>query len=104
MPEHGLYIPDPNIIITVNEMEPSRFRSLEGRTENFTLIEVCLFNGRSYEVKKGLYQAITNNLSQSPGISVNDIVIVLYEFPMENWSVGDGLPATESAMFLNRKI
>ena len=91
-----LGIPGYNIIQELNELEHSRFRRPGGRTDSYTMIEICFFNGRSREQKKSHCQAIAKNLSRSPGIGGNDIMVVLYEFPMENWSVRDGLPADET--------
>lgn len=91
-----LGIPGYNIIQELNELEPSGFMRPGGRTENYTMIETCFFSGRTREQKKSLYQAIARNLGRSPGIDGNDVMVVLYEFPMENWSVRDGLPADET--------
>jgi phenylpyruvate tautomerase PptA (4-oxalocrotonate tautomerase family) len=91
-----LGIPDYNIIQELYEFDTSRFRRPGGRTVNYTMIEICLFSGRTHEQKKSLYQAIAGNLSRSPGINGNDVMVVLHESPMENWSVRDGLPADET--------
>ncbi len=93
-----LGIPDKNIIQELYEFEPSRFRRPGGRSENFTMIEIRFFRGRGLEQKKSLYRAIASNLSRSPVIGGEDVMVVLYELPMENWSVRDGLPADETGV------
>lgn len=65
------------------------------KTEQFTLIEITAFKGRSGEAKKLLYQAIVRNLKVDPGISGDDIMIIIHEPPLENWGIRGGKPANE---------
>ena len=51
-----------------------------------------MFPGRSLEAKRHLYQAIAQNLGLL-GIAAEDLLIVLHEPAMENWSVR-GIPAS----------
>ena len=50
------------------------------------LIEVSLMPGRTAEKKEALFRAIVGNLGRSPGIRPEDLCIVLYEPPVENWA------------------
>ncbi|HTP95606.1 MAG TPA: tautomerase family protein [Burkholderiales bacterium] len=63
-------------------------------SENFTLIEIDLFAGRSLAAKKALYQAIVRNLG-ALGIAASDVKILLRESVPENWGVRGGVPASE---------
>jgi len=54
-----------------------------------------MFKGRSSESKKLLYKSIIDNLTENPGISGDDIIIVVYDPPLENWGVKGGKPANE---------
>jgi phenylpyruvate tautomerase PptA (4-oxalocrotonate tautomerase family) len=94
----ALGIPEANMIQVMSELDPSHFRRVRGASENFTLIEVTIFPGRSEEAKKRLYQAIVGKLAQSPGIGGRDVVIVIRESPMDCWSVCDGLPVSETGV------
>lgn len=77
------------------ELEPENFEFSNTKTEQYTLIELTVFKGRSFEAKKCLYSAIVRNLGQAPGISGEDILIVINEPPKENWGVRGGRPASE---------
>jgi len=69
-----------------------------------TLIEITLFKGRSIESKKALYGSIVNNLASDPGIDSEDIVIVLYGPPLENWGIKGGKPANEVDLGFEIKV
>lgn len=73
---------------------PEDFEVPPGKSENYLLIEVTLFSGRSLQAKKALYQAIVNNFGQL-GIAATDVFIVLHEVPLENWGIRGGIPASE---------
>ena len=65
-----------------------------GQTENFTLVEVSLFSGRSLEAKRALYQTLVRRLS-ALGIAAGDVKIVLHEVPAENWGLRGGQMAAD---------
>jgi phenylpyruvate tautomerase PptA (4-oxalocrotonate tautomerase family) len=76
------------------EYAPDDFEVPSGRTENFTLVEIAMFAGRSLEAKKKLYQEIVRNLG-ALGIEPLDVFIVLLEPPLDNWGMRGGIPASE---------
>jgi phenylpyruvate tautomerase PptA (4-oxalocrotonate tautomerase family) len=63
-------------------------------SDQFTLVEVTMFCGRSMETKRRLYQAIVDGLTASD-VPRDDILIVLHEPPMRDWAVNGGVPASE---------
>jgi phenylpyruvate tautomerase PptA (4-oxalocrotonate tautomerase family) len=70
-------------------------RPTEGhRTEQYLVIEISLFEGRSIEAKKKLIRLIYQKLNESLNIGANDIEIILYEIPQHNWGVR-GVPGDE---------
>lgn len=89
-------IPDDDRMQRLYELEKDDFEISPTKTDNFTLIELTVFKGRSYEAKKNLYAAIVRNLAKSPGIDGKDIFIVINEPPLENWGVQGGIPASEA--------
>ncbi len=72
------------------ELESTNFEKSSNKTENFTLIEITMFKGRSLESKKNLYSKIVEKLAKSPGIDGNDIIIVIHEPALENWGIRGG--------------
>lgn len=89
-----LQLPAHDRQIRFIEHRPEHFHVPPGKTENYTLIEVSLFAGRTIEAKRSLYQAIVNNLGVL-GIAPADIFIVLNEVARENWGIRGGIPASE---------
>ncbi|MBE5759717.1 MAG: tautomerase family protein [Clostridiales bacterium] len=68
------------------ELEEDNFeRSF--KSERFTIIEITLFPGRTKEQKAALFHSITEELQKSPGISAEDVFIILQEPPNENWGL-----------------
>ncbi len=62
------------------------------RTNQFILVEILLSSGRSDDLKDTLRHAIVQNLGRQPGISPTDIMILIYETAMRNWSFARGEP------------
>lgn len=91
----AIKIPDYDRFQRIYELDEENFEVPEPKTDNVTLIEITMFKGRTIESKKAIYKAINENLAQNPGIDGNDITIVLYEPPLENWGVRGGKPASE---------
>lgn len=69
------------------ELPPENFERSEGKTEQFTLIEVTMFPGRSMEQKAGMYQAIVDELKERLHIEATDVFIVIQEPKNENWGL-----------------
>ena len=61
------------------------------RTEDLTIIEITLNEGRSVDQKKGIYKRITRNLEQALDLRPDDVLISLVEVTPENWSFGHGI-------------
>jgi phenylpyruvate tautomerase PptA (4-oxalocrotonate tautomerase family) len=57
------------------------------RSEQYTIIELSMFAGRSVETKKALIQSLFHNIEQDCGISPHDIEITLFETARENWGI-----------------
>ena len=86
-------IPENDRSQRIFEFEPENFEIPEGKTSNYTLIEMDVFPGRSIEAKRKLYQTIVQNL-QRHNIQASDVLIVLNEPQLDNWGVREGVPAS----------
>lgn len=89
----ALKVPEGDRQIRFVEHKPEHFHVPPDKTENFTVVEIDMFSGRSLGAKRALYQAIVNNLAPL-GLTPSDIFIVLHEIPLENWGIR-GVPASE---------
>ena len=90
----ALKVPEDDRQIRYFEHKPEHFAVPPGKTENYTLVEITLFPGRSLEAKRNLYKSIVRRFGDL-GIDPTDILIVVNEPPLENWGIKGGLPASE---------
>ena len=90
----ALKIPENDRDIRFHEYHPEDFQVSPDKTENYILVEISMFTGRSLQAKKELYQGIVANLGKQ-GILASDVFIVLHEVPLENWGIRGGIPASE---------
>ena len=65
----------------------------EGRTEQYTIIEISMFEGRTVDTKRKLIRLMFERFQEQLGISPTDVEITIFETPKHNWGfrgrVGD---------------
>jgi phenylpyruvate tautomerase PptA (4-oxalocrotonate tautomerase family) len=88
-------IPDHDRHQLLFELDADDFEISPKKSDRFVVVEIIAFAGRSFEAKKKLYAAIVRNLGVSPGISGDDVLIIIHEPPLENWGIRGGRPASE---------
>lgn len=71
------------------------------RTDNYTIIEISIFEGRSIEAKKRLIRLLFEKFKADIGIENNDLEITIFETAKENWGIR-GLPGDD--LSLNYKV
>lgn len=82
-------------------LEREEFIFPSDRSEQYTIIEILMFEGRSVEAKKALIHALYKNIRFACAIEPNDIEITIIETPKENWGIR-GMPGDE--LTLNYKV
>jgi phenylpyruvate tautomerase PptA (4-oxalocrotonate tautomerase family) len=88
-------IPDNDRHQQLFELDENNFEIPPTKSNQFVVIEIIAFQGRSIDAKKKLYTIIVQNLGRFPGISGDDILIILHEPKKENWGIHGGKPASE---------
>lgn len=73
-------------------MQPSRTCSarsegLDDRGEDYTIIEISLFSGRSEEARRRLITELFDRLQQEIGIAPHSVEITITETPRVNWGI-----------------
>ncbi len=68
-------------------LQPEDFEYPSDRTEQYIIIEILMFAGRSVEVKKHLYRLLFERLKDNLSIEPLDIEIILIETPNYNWGI-----------------
>jgi 4-oxalocrotonate tautomerase len=92
----ALNVPEDDQFMTITEHDAANFRygaSCFGvkRSDDLVYIQITVFNTRTAEQKKALFQRVAELLGESPGIRPEDVFVNVLEAPRENWSVGNGL-------------
>jgi phenylpyruvate tautomerase PptA (4-oxalocrotonate tautomerase family) len=68
--------------------------STPGRSDDFVLVVVTMFAGRSRQAKRRLYQVLVRNFGEL-GVAPADVFVVLHEPPLDNWGIRGGQIASE---------
>ncbi|MFN6496534.1 MAG: tautomerase family protein [Nostoc sp. DedQUE01] len=82
-------------------LDDSDFYYPPDRSDNYLIIEISMFEGRSVETKKQLINHLIQNIHEKLNISFTDIEITIFETPKYNWGIR-GLPGDE--LILNYKV
>lgn len=78
-------------------LEKSEFIYPNDRSDNYTIIEVSMFERRSVEAKKMLIRLLFTNIEREAGIKPLDVEITIQETPKHNWGIR-GLCGDELAL------
>lgn len=82
-------------------LDSENFIYPEDRTEQYLIIEISMFEGRSSVAKKKLIHLIFEYIEQACGIAAHSVEITIFETPKENWGIR-GMVASE--LQLNYKV
>ena len=72
----------------INEFGKEDFEFPSFKTDNFMIIELKFFPGRTKDQKGRLIEEITSSLKSSLSVEPSDVFIVIDEPPLENWGIG----------------
>ena len=75
-------------------LEPANFIFPSDRTNNYTIIEISMFEGRSVAAKKNLIRLLYKKIDSATDITPQDLEITIFETPKCNWGIR-GIPGDE---------
>jgi len=75
-------------------MDASNFLFPSDRSEQYTIIEIHMFEGRSVERKKRLIRLLFERLHQECSLRPQDVEITVLESPRSGWGIR-GIPGDE---------
>lgn len=75
-------------------LEADNFYYPKDRSEQYTIIEIFMFEGRSIPAKKKLTRLLFERINQQLSIAIEDIEVVMIEVPKHNWGIR-GIPGDE---------
>ncbi len=89
-------IPVADRFHTIERLAPDRLIldpsfQVERRSRDATIVHITLRSGRTDDVKRALYRTIVENVAARTTILPTDIMIVLVENALVDWSFGDGI-------------
>jgi phenylpyruvate tautomerase PptA (4-oxalocrotonate tautomerase family) len=87
-------IPDHDRNHLLFELDAAHFEVPADRTVAFTQIEIVAFPGRSAEAKRALYASLARRF-EALGVAPSDLLVVITEPPLENWSVRNGVSSAD---------
>jgi 4-oxalocrotonate tautomerase family enzyme len=83
------------------DLAPERFIYPTDRGDQYTIIEISMFEGRSVEAKKQLINLLFQRLQTEVGIPPHSVEITIFETPKANWGIR-GKPGDE--LVLNYQV
>ena len=83
----SLEISDWDRFQRILEFDRDNFEAPAEKSDNFMIIELTLFPGRTKEQKKAAIEIITAKLVASLSIAPEDVFIIISEPPFENWGM-----------------
>ena len=72
----------------INEYDDCDFRIPSFKSDDFMIIELTVFPGRTKEQKKKVIETITESLKNTLSVDPADVFITIIEPPLENWGMG----------------
>lgn len=57
------------------------------RSQNYLIIEISMFEGRSTQSKKNLIRTLFSNIQDRCGIAPQDVEITIFETPKHHWGI-----------------
>ncbi|MCR4990559.1 MAG: tautomerase family protein [Lachnospiraceae bacterium] len=70
------------------EYDKSNYDMPSFKTDDFMMIELTMFPGRTKEQKGKAIEMITENLRIKLSIAPEDVFVIINEPPLENWGMG----------------
>ena len=83
----SLHYPEEKKFQRFIALENDDFIYPNDRSENYLIIEISMFEGRTKETKKAFIQSLFQNIRNLCHIDSNDVEITIFETPKENWGI-----------------
>ncbi|WP_144750279.1 tautomerase family protein [Curtobacterium pusillum] len=68
-------------------LDPADFVYPEDRGDDYTIIEVSMFEGRSADAKRALIRQLFDRIAAEVGIAPHSVEITITETPKVNWGI-----------------
>lgn len=95
--QDALRVPDDDHDIRYVEHRAAHCRIPGGKSQDYLLVTVLMFPGRSVEAKRALYQAIVRRFAEA-GTRPEEVNILLQPLPLEDFGLRGGQAACDLAL------
>lgn len=99
----ALQTPEWDRTIRLIEHDVDEFAVPPDKGPRYSLVEFTLFEGRTRDVKRRLYNAVVAHLGEL-GVPAKDIKIVLIDVPLESWGIRGGQAASDVDLGFEVKV
>jgi phenylpyruvate tautomerase PptA (4-oxalocrotonate tautomerase family) len=83
------------LMAAIGTPESKKFqRFISDRSNDYTIIEISMFEGRSVEAKRNLIRTMYQKIAETADIKPQDLEITIFETPQCNWGIR-GVPGDE---------
>jgi 4-oxalocrotonate tautomerase family enzyme len=82
---NSIHISDDDRFQRLYELDEECFERSPQKTNQFTMIEITMFHGRTKEQKQSMIETITKQLQETLGLIPTDVFIVINDPLDENW-------------------
>lgn len=89
----ALGVDDSRVAQRIIESSPEDIDAPGRRVDQLTIIDITMLSGRDAQRKRLLYEEIMARLANEPGISAENITIVVHDPPAECFCLGGNTPA-----------
>lgn len=93
VPEHDRFVAIHQHL--PNELIFDRMYCGGPRSDDYILFHITTGRRRTSETKSRFFQCLVQNLSESPGVRPEDVMVVIADTTLADWSFGSGISATD---------
>lgn len=98
-----LKIPEHDRLIRIIEHANENFYPPSNASNNYILIQIHMFPGRSLDSKRALYKKLCEGMKDF-GIAITDTRVIVSEIPPENWGIRGGQAGSDVVLGFNTHV
>lgn len=93
-------VPEHDRFVAIHQHQPEELifdRMYCGgpRSDDYVLFHITTGKSRTPETKSRFYRRLVKNLSEAPGLRPEDVMVVISDSALEDWSFGGGVSAKD---------
>lgn len=95
-------VPDNDRFVAIHQHRPEELvfdRTYRGgpRSDDFVIFSITTGKARSDATKREFYRRLVDNLADAPGLRPEDVMVIITNSSLEDWSFASGISAAAPA-------